>query len=147
MFPVKNTQPDQCIKTREKQCRQKPQLAGVDLLGLPIIENPFQNVLPSVFADSLMIIGPDGADSQRSQGDRKIGKDERLPSLFYVIQTGWIFFRTEGHAGEKEKGWHVECVNPPEYGVVHGHNVTQHHQKQGEALGNIDVTSSIHTHW
>ena len=83
MFPIKNTQPDQCIKTREKQCRQKPQLAGVDLLGLPIIENPFQNVLPSVFADSLMIIGPDGADSQRSQGDRKIGKDERPPSLFY----------------------------------------------------------------
>lgn len=91
-------------------------------------------MLPSVFADSLMIIGPDGADSQRSQGDRKIGKDERPPSLFYVIQTGWIFFRTEGHAGEKEKGWHVECVNPPEYGVVHGHNVAQHTRNRAKPL-------------
>ena len=43
-------------------------------------------------------------------------------------------FRTEGHAGEKEKGRHVERVDPPENGMMHGHDMAQHHQKQGEAL-------------
>jgi len=103
-------------------------------------------MLPSVFIDRKMIIRADGADSECGQCDRKIRKDECPSSFFDVIQACLVFFRTEGHAGEKEKGRHVERVDPPENGMMHGHDMAQHHQKQGKALGNVDIASSRCTH-